>query len=75
MTKALDEAIEALRSLPPDQQDNVAATVMMVARRSFPVFDLSPEEKADLEAAIAEIERGEIATDEEVRAIWAKHGL
>jgi predicted transcriptional regulator len=75
MTKALDEAIEALRSLPPDRQDVVAPAVMVLARGIYPAFELSADEKADLEAGLAEIERGEIATDEEVRAIWAKHGL
>jgi len=35
---------------------------------------LTAEEKADLDASLAETERGEFATDEEVRAVWAKHG-
>lgn len=38
-------------------------------------YVLSPEEEADLDASLAEAERGEFATDEEVRALWAKHGL
>jgi hypothetical protein len=39
------------------------------------VYELTPEEKADLDEADREIERGELATDEEVRAMWAKYGL
>jgi hypothetical protein len=35
---------------------------------------LTAEEEADLDASLAEAERGEFATDEEVRAIWAKYG-
>jgi hypothetical protein len=35
---------------------------------------LTVEEEADLEASLAEAERGEFATDEEMRAIWAKYG-
>jgi len=38
-------------------------------------YVLTPEEEADLDASLAEAERGEFATDEEVRAVWAKHGL
>jgi len=34
-------------------------------------YVLTPEEEADLEASLAEAERGEFATDEEVRAMWA----
>jgi predicted transcriptional regulator len=37
--------------------------------------ELTPEEEADIDASLAEAERGEFATDEEVRAMWAKHGL
>ena len=39
-----------------------------------PPLQLTPEEEADLAEAEAEIERGELATPEEVRAMWAKHG-
>jgi predicted transcriptional regulator len=38
-------------------------------------YELTPEEEADVDASLAEAERGEFATDEEVRALWAKHGL
>jgi hypothetical protein len=38
-------------------------------------IQLTPEEDADLRDAEAEVERGDIASPEEVRAMWAKHGL
>jgi hypothetical protein len=38
-------------------------------------IQLPPDEDADLAEAEAEIERGDVATPEEVRAMWAKHGL
>jgi predicted transcriptional regulator len=38
-------------------------------------YELTSEEEADMDASLAEAERGEFATDEEVRALWAKHGL
>jgi hypothetical protein len=40
-----------------------------------PPIQLTPEEEADLAEADAEIARGELSTDEEVRAIWAKYEL
>jgi len=40
-----------------------------------PPYELSLEEEAELDASLAEAERGEFATEEEVRAVWAKHGL
>jgi hypothetical protein len=40
-----------------------------------PPIQLTPEEDADLAEAEAEVERGELATAEEVRAMWEKHAL
>jgi len=40
-----------------------------------PLYELTPEEAADIDASLAEAERGELATEEEVRSLWAKHGL
>ena len=39
------------------------------------LYVLTLEEEADIDASLAEADRGEFATDEEVRAVWAKHGL
>jgi hypothetical protein len=36
---------------------------------------LRPEEQAAIAASKAAAARGEFATDEQVRAVWAKHGL
>jgi len=33
------------------------------------------QDEAEIEASLAEEARGEFATEEEVRAVWAKHGL
>jgi hypothetical protein len=75
MTKLLDRAVEAARALPPEMQDEVARILLQFTGVDQPVIQLTAEEKASLEASLAQAERGEFATDEEVRAIWAKHGL
>jgi hypothetical protein len=36
---------------------------------------LSPEEREAIARSKAAANRGEFATDEQVRAVWAKHGL
>jgi len=36
---------------------------------------LTPEEQAAIAASRAAAARGEFATDEQVQALWAKHGL
>ena len=75
MSDLMDEAIASLRRVAPELRDEVARAVMQLAGETPPAVALSDEEKADLDEADAEIGRGEFATDAEVRAIWAKHGL
>jgi predicted transcriptional regulator len=38
-------------------------------------YQLTPEQIADLKTAIAQADRGEFATDDELRTVWAKFGL
>jgi hypothetical protein len=73
MTKLLDQAVETARGLAPERQDEIAH--MMLFYADAPVIQLTQEEDADLAAAEEEIARGELATDEQMRAIWAKHQL
>jgi predicted transcriptional regulator len=75
MTKLLEQAIEAARALPPELQDELARMLLQFAGKDQPVIQLSREEESSLSASLAQADRGEFATDEQVRAIWAKHGL
>jgi hypothetical protein len=76
MTKLLDRALEAARGLPPDAQDDIAHVVLRLAGADDePPVPLTPEEQAAITASKSAAARGEFATDEQVRAVWAKHGL
>jgi hypothetical protein len=76
MTKLLDQALEAARSLPPDEQDNIAQIVLrLTGADDEPPVPLTPAEHAAVAASKAAAARGEFASDEQVRAVWAKHGL
>jgi hypothetical protein len=75
MTRLLERAIEAVSVLPEDVQDDLARMLLQLAGVDQPPYELTPEEAADIDASLVEAERGEFATDEEVRAMWAKHGL
>jgi hypothetical protein len=75
MTKLLDQALEVVRGLPPDAQDNIARILLQLAGddESTPL-ELSPQDCAAIAASKAAAARGEFATEEQVRAVWAKHG-
>lgn len=75
MTKLLDQALEAVRVLPPDAQDDIARLVLQLTRDDAELVALSPDEHAAISASKAAAARGEFAIDEQVRATWAKHGL
>jgi hypothetical protein len=75
MTKLLEHAVDSVRALPPEVQDELARLLLQVAGEEQPVILLTPEERADLAEADAEIARGEFATDEQIRAILAKRSV
>ena len=75
MTKLLEQAVETVRGLPPEIQDELARMLLQLAGEDQPLFQLSPEEEASLGESLTQADSGQFATDEQVRAIWAKHNL
>lgn len=75
MTKLLEQAVETARTLTPEMQDEIARVMLMIAAEDQEVYELTPEEEASFAESLAQAARGEFATDEQVRAIWAKYGL
>ena len=76
MTKLLEQALKAVRDLPADVQDDIARIVLELAGNDdAPPVVLSSEERAAIARSKAAAGRGEFATDEQVRSVWAKHGL
>jgi hypothetical protein len=75
MTELLEHAVNALRNLSPDMQDNLARMVLQVVGEDLPAVQLSADDEASLDESLAESERGDFASEDEVNAIWAKHGL
>jgi hypothetical protein len=76
MTKLLDRALEVARNLSPDAQDDIARVVLrLTGTDDGPPVPLSAEECTAIADSQAAAARGEFATDEQVRAVWNKHGL
>jgi hypothetical protein len=75
MTRLLEEGIEAVRGLPADRQDMAGELLLGLAGVVQPGYQLRPEQIADLRIAIAQADRGEFATEDELRAVWAKFGV
>ena len=75
MTKLLEEAVATVRGLAPEVQDDLARILLQLAGKDQPVGQLSAAEEASLAESLAQADRGEFATDDQVRAIWAKYDL
>jgi hypothetical protein len=75
MTKLFEQAVETVRGLPPEMQDDLARILLQLAGQDQPVLQLSSEEQASFNESLAQADRGEFAKDDQVRAIWAKHDL
>ncbi|HSI39600.1 MAG TPA: hypothetical protein VLA00_03530 [Xanthobacteraceae bacterium] len=77
MITLLDEAIAKLRALPADRQEELARMLIEVADDEARVYELTPEQEAEVEQAMQEIREGrmEYASDEEVAALWKSFGL
>jgi hypothetical protein len=75
MTELFKMALEAARALPPDRQDELAGLILAAARNEPTSIALSTELRASLAASLGQAGRREFATDEEVAAVWRKHGL
>lgn len=76
MTKLLDQALEIARSLPSEAQDDIARIVLQLAgAEAAAPAPLSDDERSAIATSRAAAARGEFATDAQVRATWAKHGL
>lgn len=76
MTKLLDQALDVARKLPEDIQDDIARLVLqLVGSDESEPLQLSADERAAIARSKEAAARGEFASDEQVRATWAKHGL
>lgn len=75
MTDLLERAVETVRTLSPEVQDDLARLLLQLAGEEQEPVHMTAEEEASFAESLAQAERGEFATDEEVCAIWAKHGL
>ena len=72
MTELLEKAVATARTLSPEMQDEIARVMLALAHDERNVHQFTAEEAAEQDAADAEEARGDYATEEEVRALWAK---
>ena len=75
MTKLLERAIAKVRELPDEDQDAVGAVMLSMAENSGSDVPLDDEARAAIREGLEQARRGAFVPDEEIDAIWKRHGL
>jgi predicted transcriptional regulator len=75
MTKVLEDAIEKVRRLPEDRHADVAVVLEQIAAAGSGFFVVPESHRAAVLEGLAEAERGEYASDEDMAELWKKCGL
>jgi hypothetical protein len=74
MTKAeIDAVLERVKTWPPDKQEEAMRLLLEMEAEDTSVYVLSPDERAAIEEGMAQVRRGEFASDEEVAAIFNRY--
>jgi predicted transcriptional regulator len=75
MTKLLEQAIAKVRELPEEDQDALAIALLSMAAEEAGDVPLDEETRAAILEGLAQAERGEFVPDEEIEALWKRHGV
>ena len=73
MIKALERALEKVKRLPRERQEYAARVLEQIAEDGQEAYVLSDKERRLVREGLAELDRGEAAIDEEVRAVFGKY--
>ena len=73
MTKLLEKALEAVRQLPVENQDEIALAMLNLAGEAEPE-EIDPAHLTDVIESLAQAKRREFATDAEIEAAFRRFG-
>ena len=72
MTKLLEKALEAVRQLPPDSQDEIARAMLTLAGDEGEPEETDPAHLPAILEGLAQAKRREFATDTEIEAAFRR---
>jgi len=74
MTKLLDKALETVRRLPPDSQDEIARAMLTLSNIEREAEDIDPAHLPAVLEGLAQAKARDFATDAEVEVIYRDAG-
>jgi hypothetical protein len=72
MTKLLEQALAAVRRLPPDSQDDIARAMLNLAGDEGDPEPIEPAHLSDVLESLTQAKRRQFATDDEVEAAFRR---
>ena len=72
MTKLLEQALEAVRRLPPEDQDEIALAMLTLSGREGEPEEIDPAHLSAVLEGLAQAERRQFATDAEIEAAFRR---
>jgi hypothetical protein len=73
MTVILRNVLTRAERWSEQDQEELAQAALEIEARQHGLYHATPEELKAIDEALAAVERGEIATDDEVEAVFAKY--
>ena len=73
MIKALEQAVEKVKRLSEERQKYAAAVLEQIAESGDGIYSLTDEERRLVREGLEQLDRGDLATDAEVRAVFDKY--
>jgi DNA-binding transcriptional regulator YdaS (Cro superfamily) len=72
MTKLLDQALEAVRRLPSETQDEIARAMLTLAGDEHVAEEIDPTHLPDVLESLAQAKRRQFATDAEIETAFRR---
>jgi predicted transcriptional regulator len=72
MSKLMDQALDAVRRLPAEPQDEIARAILHLAEETGETEAINPAHLAAVLEGLAQAKRHEFATDAEVEAAFRR---
>jgi hypothetical protein len=74
-TDALEALIERVAAWPQEAQDELMRSLKHIEEKHVGVYRLDEEEQVAIDEAIAQADRDEFASNDNMRELWVRHAL
>ncbi len=75
MIKTAKQVLDRVASWPQEDQEELAEIAREIEARRSGMYEPTPEEAAAIREGIAELDRGEWVSEDEMRSFWKRCGV